>query len=90
MPLDWLVYTTILNLNLSNKKAQFVHVSTKLITISRLTKSISEPAFILTMSHAMFPDEHWVGQQRGHLSAHASEGQCVEYANREILAELKI
>ena len=29
-------------------------------------------------------------QQRGHLSAHASEGQCVEYANREILAELKI
>ena len=30
------------------------------------------------------------GKQRGHLSAHASEGQCVEYANREILAELKI
>ena len=29
-------------------------------------------------------------QQRGHLSAHASEGQCVVYANREILAELKI
>ena len=29
-------------------------------------------------------------KQRGHLSAHASEGQCVEYANREILAELKI
>ena len=31
-----------------------------------------------------------VTEQRGHLSAHASEGQCVEYANREILAELKI
>ena len=30
------------------------------------------------------------GQQRGHLSAHASEGQCVEYANCEILAKLKI
>ena len=29
-------------------------------------------------------------KQRGHLSAHASEGQCVEYANCEILAELKI
>ena len=29
-------------------------------------------------------------KQRGHLSAHASEGQCVEHANREILAELKI
>ena len=29
-------------------------------------------------------------EQRGHLSAHASEGQCVEYANCEILAELKI
>ena len=32
----------------------------------------------------------YVKEQRGHLSAHASEGQCVEYANREILAELKI
>ena len=31
-----------------------------------------------------------VPQQRGHLSAHASEGQCVEYANCEILAKLKI
>ena len=30
------------------------------------------------------------GQQRGHLSAHASKGQCVEYANCEILAKLKI
>ena len=29
-------------------------------------------------------------KQRGHLSAHASEGECMEYANREILAELKI
>ena len=29
-------------------------------------------------------------KQRGHLSAHASEGQCVEYANCEILAKLKI
>ena len=28
--------------------------------------------------------------RRGHLSAHASEGQCVEYAIREILAKLKI
>ena len=31
-----------------------------------------------------------MGQQRGHLSAHASEGQCVEYASCEILAKLKI
>ena len=29
-------------------------------------------------------------EQRGHLSAHASDGQCVEYANCEILAKLKI
>ena len=29
-------------------------------------------------------------EQRGHLFAHASEGQCVEYANCEILAKLKI
>ena len=29
-------------------------------------------------------DQPTGGQQRGHLSAHASEGQCVEYANREI------
>ena len=29
-------------------------------------------------------------EQRGHLSAHALEGQCVEYANCEILAKLKI
>ena len=29
-------------------------------------------------------------QQRGHLSAHASEGQYVESPNCEILAKLKI
>ena len=27
-----------------------------------------------------------LSKQRGHLSAHASEGQCVEYANREIFS----
>ena len=34
--------------------------------------------------------EDYETEQRGHLSAHASEGQCVEYANCEILAKLKI
>ena len=33
---------------------------------------------------------HTASKQRGHLSAHASEGQSVEYANCEILAKLKI
>ena len=48
-----------------------------------------EPDGFILRWHLLFHDRSG-GQQRGHLSAHASEGQCVEYANCEILAKLKI
>ena len=44
------------NSNCPIRKLSLYHVSMKLIAISRLTSSISEPAFLLTM----FPGEHGV------------------------------
>ena len=43
------------NSNCPIRKLSLCHVSMKLIAISRLTSSISEPAFLLTMFHPMFP-----------------------------------
>jgi hypothetical protein len=48
------------NSNCPIRKLSLCHVSMKLIAISRLTSSISEPAFLLTMFHPMFPGEHGV------------------------------
>jgi hypothetical protein len=49
------------NSNCPIRKHSLCHVSMKLIAISRLiTSSISEPAFLLTMFHSMFPGEHGV------------------------------
>ena len=48
------------NSNCPIRKLSLCHVSMKLIAISRLTSSISEPAFLLTMLHPMFPGEHGV------------------------------
>ena len=57
--LDFCKYYTS-TLNCPVRKLGFCHVSIKLITISRLTPSISEPAVLLTMFHPMFPGEHGV------------------------------
>jgi hypothetical protein len=43
------------NSNWPITKLSLCHVSMKLIAISRLTSSIREPAFLLTMFHPMFP-----------------------------------
>ena len=48
------------NSNCPIRKLSLCHVSMKLIAISRLTSSFSEPAFLLTMFHPMFPGEHGV------------------------------
>ena len=48
------------NSNCPIRKLSLCHVSMKFIAISRLTSSISEPAFLLTMFHPMFPGEHGV------------------------------
>jgi hypothetical protein len=48
------------NSNCPIRKLSLCHVSMKLIAISRLTSSNSEPAFLLTMFHPMFPGEHGV------------------------------
>ena len=43
------------NSNCPIRKLSLCHVSMKLIAISRLTSSISEPAFLLTMFHPSSP-----------------------------------
>ena len=48
------------NSNCPIRKLSLCHVSMKFIAVSRLTSSISEPAFLLTMFHPMFPGEHGV------------------------------
>ena len=48
-----LYYTSTSNCPI--RKLSLWHVNMKLIAISRLTSSISEPAFLLTMFHPMFP-----------------------------------
>ena len=49
------IYTSTSNCPI--RKLSLWHVSMKLIAISRITSSISEPAFLLTMFHPMFPGE---------------------------------
>ena len=52
-------YTSTSNCPITN--LSLYHVGIELITISRFTSSFSEPALLLTMSHAMFPGKHGVG-----------------------------
>ncbi len=49
-----------LNFKLSNEKAQFVTREHEIKYDIKATSSFSEPAFLLTMFHPMFPGEHGV------------------------------
>ena len=49
-----------LNFKLSNEKAQFVTREHEIKYDIKPTSSFSEPAFLLTMFHPMFPGEHGV------------------------------
>ena len=73
-------YTSTSNCTITN--LSLYHVGMELITISRVTSSFSEPALLLTMSHAMFPGKHGVRHYSRKPSETTRMTQCGKVAGK--------